>query len=48
MRFHWLCLCLLLVAVGCEKSDSPAGTVTIYTSVDQPVAEPILKAFEAT
>jgi iron(III) transport system substrate-binding protein len=39
---------LFLLLTGCsrEKAGAPAKEVTLYTSVDQPVAEPIAKEFE--
>src|SRR5437868_4740886 len=41
------CFCLLPFALlgGCSRDDD-ANSVVIYTSVDQPVAEPILREFE--
>jgi len=49
LLFSYLCvsvfICGLILLPGCDKPS--AESVTIYTSVDQPVAEPILKAFEA-
>ena len=39
-------LCLLLPLAGCGGSDQPGdGTVVVYTSVDDPVARPILDEF---
>ncbi len=47
-RSLYLCLsvfiCGSILFCGCDKSTD--NSLTIYTSVDQPVAEPILKAFE--
>jgi iron(III) transport system substrate-binding protein len=39
-------LAALLPLAGCNRDDSPAARVVLYTSVDQPVAEPILREFE--
>jgi iron(III) transport system substrate-binding protein len=36
----------LLPLGGCNRDDSPSARVVVYTSVDQPVAEPILREFE--
>ena len=38
-------LCLGLIS-SCERIKSPSPTVTLYTSVDEPVARPILAEFE--
>lgn len=45
-----VCCCLFLAASlsGCLSPASSAGTVVVYTSVDQPFAEPILAEFETT
>jgi iron(III) transport system substrate-binding protein len=54
-RFHSLsplgllcALALSLSLAGCNKEGKPgdADRVVLYTSVDQPIAEPILRAFE--
>src|SRR5688572_31906983 len=49
MRTAGVSACLLLAAflLGCNR-DAPAAAqrVVVYTSVDQPVAEPILREFE--
>ena len=39
-------ICLILLATGCKPSPPAANTVTLYTAVDEPVARPILAAFE--
>ncbi len=31
---------------GCGRAESPSGEVVLYTSVDQPIAAPIVKEFE--
>jgi iron(III) transport system substrate-binding protein len=36
----------LLPLAGCNRNESPSARVVVYTSVDQPVAEPILREFE--
>jgi iron(III) transport system substrate-binding protein len=42
----WIVVFLVLIAViGCEKS-TPQRTVVLYTSIDQPVAAPIVREFE--
>jgi len=41
---HVLGLLILLLAAGCAAQQSPS--VVVYTSVDQPYSEPILKAFQ--
>lgn len=37
-------LCALLSAIGCDRS--PDATVTLYTSIDEPFARPLIKDFE--
>ncbi len=50
MRRHFnLCWVLMLAATalfGCQAASRPDDVVVVYTSVDQPFAEPILKDFE--
>lgn len=46
-----ICVSLLTLAtclIGCERSDSSTSsqTVVLYTSVDQPIAQPIIRVFE--
>ncbi len=52
-RFVLSSLCLVLVGVGCKRTDSPttpsdsaSKTVTVYCSVDEQFARPIIKQFE--
>ncbi len=43
----WLILLVLTLVTGCSREDAkPETSVVIYTSVDEPVATPILKEFE--
>ncbi len=49
--FRWVGLFILLgltlaSTLSCDRSQSPTKTVTLYTSVDEPVARPILAEFE--
>ena len=46
MRVHsWIILLCLAFAVSCDRSESKR-TVVLYTSIDQPVAAPIVREFE--
>src|SRR5687767_15399609 len=47
IRVHsWIILFVLLLSLtGCERSDA-TRTVVLYTSIDQPVAAPIVREFE--
>ena len=36
---------LILAAVGCERPGAGGGVVVVYTSVDEPVARPVLEEF---
>ena len=44
LRFRWVFLFIILVCSACQPSNQPV--VVVYTSVDQPFAEPVLNAFE--
>jgi iron(III) transport system substrate-binding protein len=42
----FICVSFLLFLCGCDRAESPAYEVVLYTSVDQPIAAPIVKEFE--
>lgn len=47
----WLSLTLLPAGTGCKRSPSPSssgdeGTVTLYTSVDEPYVRPLIEQFQ--
>jgi iron(III) transport system substrate-binding protein len=48
LHFFWLLASgyWLLSLTGCDNSAAPQGEVVLYTSVDQPIAAPIVKEFE--